>query len=52
MNKNRFSIIVINEKTKFNFSISLSHISVKLISFVSVLVCIYIIFAGMYFLHS
>ena len=45
MNKNRFSIIVINEKTKFNFSISLSHISVKLISLFSVLVGIYIIFA-------
>ena len=45
MNKNRFSIIVINEKTKFNFSISLSHISVKLISLFSILVGIYIVFA-------
>ena len=45
MNKNRFSIIIINEKTKFNFSISLSHISVKLISLFSVLIGIYIIFA-------
>ena len=45
MNKKRFSIIIINEKTKFNFSTSLSHISVKLILLLLISVCIYIIFS-------
>ena len=44
MNKNRFSIIIINEKTKFNFSFGLSHISVKLIALFIISLCIYIFF--------
>ena len=45
MNKNRFSIIIINEKTKFNFSTSLSHISVKLITLFILSMVIYITFS-------
>ena len=46
MNKNRYSIIIINEKTKLNFSMRLSHVIVKTLIFILLIIFTYIIYSG------
>ena len=46
MNKNRYSIIIINEKTKSNFSISLSNTIINIILSITILLIVYILFSS------